>query len=117
MVAFKELLALRKAAAQTLTKMDAWKPVLANLKGRVGSDGIERVATEAALDALGLARHERNPDAAKRLRGLMLELGWVAVRATHVTARGRAARVRGYARQTKRTRTISERGAPSPRQS
>lgn len=95
-MSFTQMLADRKASA--LTPSNPWRPVLETLSGRIGSDKIERIATEKAFDALGLLRHERTPDAAKQLKGLMVELGWTAVRTMDVTSRGRAFRVRGYAR-------------------
>jgi len=90
-------LAARAAAARPI---DPWTAKLRQLRGRKGSDGVERIATDAILDALDLPRHQRTPEAAKRIKAIMVEHGWTPVRATHVTARGRAARVRGYARAT-----------------
>ena len=95
-MSFTQVLAEKKASA--LTTSHPWKPVLEKLTGRVGSDKIARIATEKAFDALGLLRHERTPEAAKQLKGVMVELGWTAVRTMDVTSRGRASRVRGYAR-------------------
>jgi hypothetical protein len=69
-----------------------------NVRGQIGHDGVERIATDAVFEQLDLPPLKRTPEAAKRLRGLMVELGWVPVRSRHVTSRGRAARVRGYAR-------------------
>jgi hypothetical protein len=68
------------------------------MRGQVGHDGVEHIATDAIFDHLELPPLKRTPEAAKRLKGLMVDLGWVPVRARAVTARGRAARVRGYAR-------------------
>lgn len=96
MRAFTVLLADRKA--QALTPSDSWKRILETIKGRVGSDKVEKIATEACFDALNLKCLERTPAAAKRLKLVMSNLGWTAVRTTSVTARGRATRVRGYAR-------------------
>lgn len=95
-MSFTQLLAERKALA--VTPLHPWKSVLGKLSGRIGSDKVERIATEKLFDALGLLRHERTPEAAKQLKGLMVELGWTAVRTMDVTSRGRASRVRGYAR-------------------
>ncbi len=95
-MSFTQVLALKKASA--LTSSHPWKRALERLTGRVGSDKVERIATEKAFDALGLLRHERTPEAAKQLKGMMVELGWTTVRTMDVTARGRASRVRGYAR-------------------
>jgi hypothetical protein len=95
-MSFSQILAQKKASV--LKPSHHWMPVLEKLTGRIGSDRIERIATEKAFDALGLLRHERTPEAAKQLRTLMVELGWTAVRTMDVTSRGRASRVRGYAR-------------------
>ena len=95
-MSFTQLLAERKASAVTISH--PWLQILQKLTGRVGSDKIERIATEKAFDALGLLRHERTPEAAKQLKNVMVELGWTAVRTMDVTSRGRALRVRGYAR-------------------
>jgi hypothetical protein len=77
---------------------DPWNAALQKIKGQLGYDGLERISTDAVFEQLDLPRLKRTPEAAKRLRGLMLELGWTPVRARSVTSRGRAARVRGYAR-------------------
>lgn len=95
-MSFSQILAQRKALA--LTPSHPWRPVLEKLRGRIGSDKVERIATEKLFDALGLMRHERTPEAAKQVKNLMVELGWTAVRTMDVTSRGRASRVRGYAR-------------------
>lgn len=94
---FVNMLAARKAEVQTPS--DPWRTVLEKLSGTIGISKIERVPTDRVFDELGLAKHERTPAAAKRLKEVMMALGWVPVRATHITSRGRAARVRGYARQ------------------
>jgi hypothetical protein len=93
--AFLELL---RAIRPTIKPFDPWVDALRTIKGQVGYDGVERIATEAIFDKLDVPLLKRTPEAAKRLRGLMVELGWTPVRARAVTARGRAARVRGYAR-------------------
>jgi hypothetical protein len=85
-------------ARQNIKPSDPWISTLLNIRGQIGHDRIERIATEAIFDRLDLPRLQRTPEAAKRLRGLMVELGWTPVRSRHVISRGRAARVRGYAR-------------------
>jgi hypothetical protein len=85
-------------ARQNIKPSDPWTTVLRDLRGSIGHDGLERISTEALFEKLDLPPLKRTPEAAKRLRGLMVELGWTPVRARAVTARGRAARVRGYAR-------------------
>jgi hypothetical protein len=87
-----------RAARSTIKPSDPWTSALRNVRGQVGHDRVERIATDAIFEQLDLPRLKRTPEAAKRLKGLMVNLGWVPVRSRHVTSRGRAARVRGYAR-------------------
>lgn len=91
---------LRKAR-ETTAPYDPWIALLANIRGQVGHDGLERISTDAVLEKIGVPPFKRTPDAQKRLKLLMIEMDWVAVRSRHVTSRGRAARVRGYARMSK----------------
>jgi hypothetical protein len=77
---------------------DRWTPALRKIRTQIGHDGVERIATETIFERLEVPPIKRTPEAAKRLRPLMVELGWTPVRSRHVTSRGRAARVRGYAR-------------------
>lgn len=90
-----------KIAHRTIKPSDPWTAPLRNLRGSIGHDGVERVATNSIFEHLDLPPVQRTPEAAKRLKGLMVMLGWTPVRARAVTARGRAARVRGYARMSK----------------
>lgn len=88
-----------RATRQTIAPPDGWVDVLRTIKGQTGYyDGVERVSTEAIFEKLGVPPVKRTPAAAKRLRAIMTQLGWCPVRSRHVTSRGRAARVRGYAR-------------------
>jgi hypothetical protein len=87
-----------RAIRSTIKPFDPWTDALRKIKGQVGHDGVERISTGAIFEKLDLPPLKRTPEAAKRLRGLMVELGWTPVRSRHVTSRGRAARVRGYAR-------------------
>jgi hypothetical protein len=87
-----------QCARQTIKSSDPWVSALRNICGELGHDRVERIATDVIFEKLDVPRLQRTPEAAKRLRGLMLELGWTPVRSRHVTSRGRAARVRGYAR-------------------
>jgi hypothetical protein len=86
------------AIRSTIKPSHPWTTPLRNIRGQVGHDGVERIATDAIFEYLDLPPLKRTPEAAKRLKGLMVDLGWTPVRARHVTSRGRAARVRGYAR-------------------
>jgi hypothetical protein len=91
-----------RAVRTTIKPFDPWTDVLRKIRGQTGSDGVDRIATEAAFDVLDLPRFQRTPEAGKRIKTIMMELGWTPVRARHVTSRGRAARVRGYARMPAR---------------
>jgi hypothetical protein len=99
-----------RAARSNIKPPHLWTAPLRNIRGQIGYDGLERIATDAVFEQLDLPRLQRTPEAAKRLRGLMVDLGWVPVRARAVTARGRAARVRGYARMRV---SVEPRPAPS----
>jgi hypothetical protein len=87
-----------REARQIIKPSDPWTAPLRNIRGQVGHDGLERISTESAFEQLDLPRLRRTPEAAKRLKGLMVMMGWTPVRSRHVNSRGRAARVRGYAR-------------------
>lgn len=88
-----------RRARKTIEPSDPWIDLLRKVRGQIGFyDGVERVSTETVFEHLDIPRLQRTPAAAKRLRGLMVDLGWTPVRSRHVTSRGRAARVRGYAR-------------------
>ena len=87
-----------RAARSNIKPSDPWTDALRNVQGKTGSDGVDRIATEAVFDVLELPRFQRTPEAGKRVKTIMLELGWTPVQERrHVTSRGRAARVRGYA--------------------
>ena len=87
-----------RATRQIIKPPHPWTAPLRNVRGQIGHDGIERIATDAVFEQLDLPPLKRTPEAAKRLKSLMVDLGWTPVRSRHVTSRGRAARVRGYAR-------------------
>ena len=82
---------------QTIKPSDPWISALRNVRGQIGHDGLERLSTEKIFEQLDLPPLKRTPEAAKRLKVVMLTLGWSPVRSRHVMSRGRAARVRGYA--------------------
>jgi hypothetical protein len=88
-------------AVKSITPSHPWTTALRNVRGSIGHDGVERIATDTVFEKLDLPRLQRTPEAAKQLKGVMVELGWSPVRSRHVTSRGRAARVRGYARISK----------------
>ena len=78
---------------------DPWFAKLRCVKGRVGSDRVERLSTGHLFELLGLHPFERTPEAGKRVRSMMVALNWTPVRARCATTRGHASRVRGYARR------------------
>ena len=90
-----------RVARKTKTPSDPWTALLRNIRGDVGHDGVERVVTDRVFELMDIPRLKRTPEAAKRLKLLMLDLGWTPVRSRQVTSRGRASRVRGYARMSK----------------
>jgi hypothetical protein len=84
--------------ASRITPSDPWNVTLDSIKGRLGSDGVERISTEMVFEWLDVPPFKRTPELAERIRGSMVRRGWVPVRARHATSKGHAARVRGYAR-------------------
>lgn len=85
-------------ACKTIKPSDPWRDALRKLRGHMGNDGVERLATDAIFDALDLPAFKRTAEAGKRVRIVMVELGWTPVRARHLTSNGFRSRVRGYAR-------------------
>jgi hypothetical protein len=77
---------------------DAWLPVLRKLKGRVGHDGVERIATNDVFDTLEVPMRRR-PSETVRLSRLMRSLGWQNIRARGLNPGSYRDRVRGYARE------------------
>jgi hypothetical protein len=74
---------------------------IARLKGQVGSDGVERISTQAVLDILEVPQKDRKRGTFTRLSKLMRVAGWVPIRARELTRGGGAKRdqARGYARE------------------
>jgi hypothetical protein len=87
-----------RVTRQIAKPKDRWTAPLQTIRGQIGHDGLERISTDAVFEQIDIPRLKRTPEAAKRLKLLMVDLGWTPVRSRHVTSRGRAARVRGYAR-------------------
>ena len=77
---------------------DSWLSVLRKLKGRIGHDGIERIATNDVFDALEVPMRRR-PSETIRLSRLMRSLGWSNIRARGLNPGSYRDRVRGYARE------------------
>ena len=77
---------------------DSWNLRLERARGKIGDDGIERVATQTLFDLLEVPQRRRTAGACKRLAMVMRELGWTPVRARGLTQGGFRDQVRGYAR-------------------
>jgi hypothetical protein len=77
---------------------DTWERTLRKLKGRIGHDGIERIATNDVFDALEVPMRRR-PSETVRLSRLMRGLGWSNIRARGLNPGSYRDRVRGYARE------------------
>ena len=77
-----------RAARSRIKPPHPWTAPLRNIRGQIGYDGVERIATDAVFEQLDLPPLKRTPEAAKRLKGLMVDLGWTPVRSRHVTSRG-----------------------------
>jgi hypothetical protein len=92
-----------EAATDVEEPRDPWRLPLERLQGRVGDDGVERVATQAVFDALNIPQHHRRAGACRRLAALMRELGWRPVKARGLNQRGLLEQIRGYARDTTRS--------------
>ena len=84
--------------ARTSTAEHPWTARLRKLKGRVGADGVERIATHDVFDVLEVPMRRR-PSETVRLSRLMRTLGWVPIRARGLNPGSYRDRVRGYAHE------------------
>jgi hypothetical protein len=87
-----------KAAVPKSLPQDPWLAALSKLKGRIGHDGVERIATNDVFDALEVPMRRR-PSETIRLSRLMRSLGWQNIRARGLNPGSYRDRVRGYARE------------------
>jgi hypothetical protein len=78
-----------QAAKAEIKPIDPWEEQLQRIRGAVGTDGVARISTEKVFDALDLPPFQRTAEAGRRLKALMLTLGWTPMRARAVTSRGR----------------------------
>lgn len=86
----------RKAAI--VNASDPWLITLERLKGRTGSDGVERISTQTVFDVLEVPMAQRG-GLYRRLADCMRSLGWSPIRARGLTPGGFKDVVRGYARE------------------
>jgi hypothetical protein len=95
------LIGRMRAADADLTarNADPWFVRLERVRGKVGDDGIERIATQTLFDCLEIRQPNRGAGACRRLATVMRELGWAAVRVRDLTRGGYLENVRGYCRK------------------
>ena len=91
------------AEANVAEPIDPWRLPIERLRGRVGDDCVERVATQAVFDVLNVPQRSRGAGACRRLATIMRELGWRPIKARGLNQRGLLEQIRGYARDTKRS--------------
>lgn len=95
---------MRKAQAELLARdADPWVSSLDHLRGKVGDDGVERIATQAIFDFLELPQRRRGAGSCRRLSRLMREAGWRPIKARGLNQRGLLDQIRGYARDPNRS--------------
>jgi hypothetical protein len=101
-MSFIEMLREAKAKAQAHAA-DPWRLPLERVRGKVGDDNVERIATQALFDLLEVPQRSRSAAACRRLARLMRELGWTSMKARGLTQAGYRDQVRGYAREAKKS--------------
>jgi|SRR5690242_14406810 hypothetical protein len=79
-------------------RSDPWHIRLEAVRGKVGDDGVERIATHTLFDILEVPQRSRTAAAGRRLAEIMRSLGWSPTRARGLTPTGLKDQVRGYAR-------------------
>jgi hypothetical protein len=99
---FREQLREAADAARATSAQDPWEPVLRQLKGRIGHDGVERIATAHAFDHLEIPTRRR-PGLTVRLSRVMRSLDWSNIRARGLNPGSYRDRVRGFAREVPNT--------------
>src|SRR5262245_52694253 len=93
---------LREATATRQEQaVDPWRLRCERVRGKVGDDGVEPIATQALFDLLEVPHRNRSAAACRRLARLMRELGWSPMKARGLTQAGYRDQVRGYAREAK----------------
>ncbi len=90
---------LRKSRDQVRAqRADPWHIRLEGVHGKVGDDGVERIATHTLFDILEVPQRSRTAGACRRLAKLMRDLGWSPIKARGLTPGGFKDQVRGWAR-------------------
>jgi hypothetical protein len=94
---------LHAARAAIAAPVDPWRLPLERLHGKIGDDGVERIATQVIFDVLEIPQRARGAGACRRLAKLMRELGWRPIKARGLNQRGLLEQIRGYARDRTRS--------------
>jgi hypothetical protein len=90
---------IRKARDEMRTRQsDPWFIRITAARGKIGDDGVERIATHTLFDILEIPQRARTAAAGRRLAEIMRGLGWSPIRARGLTPTGLKDQVRGYAR-------------------
>jgi hypothetical protein len=88
---------MKAHAEMAVRDADPWRLRLERLRGKVGDDGVERIATQAVFDLLEIPQRNRRAGACRRLAKLMRSLGWAPIKARGLNQRGFLEQIRGYA--------------------
>jgi hypothetical protein len=90
------------AKASEAEAADPWRVTLERVRGKVDFfDGLERISSQTLLDILEVPQRNRSAGTFRRLSGLMVELGWSAVRVRDLTRGRYKEQVRGYCRDAR----------------
>jgi hypothetical protein len=82
-------------------RVDPWRLRLERVRGKIGDDGIERIATQIPFDYLEVLQRSRGAGACRRLARVMRDLGWTPVRVRDFARGGYKEQVRGYCRDAR----------------
>ena len=93
---------LRLGREQARRRPHPWENPIQRLRGRVGSDGVERVTTQAVFDFLDVPQRARSAAACSALAKKMRNAGWTPIRFRGLTRGGFLEQIRGYAREAPR---------------
>jgi hypothetical protein len=91
-----ETIRLAAEAARQQPRAHPWQAPIERLKGKIGSDGVERISTQAVFDYLDVPQRERSAVACSTLSKLMQARGWTPTRYRGITRGGFLDQVRGF---------------------
>lgn len=95
------LLARTKQTKRVVKRRDAdpWRRKLENIKGVIGDDGIERIASQTVGDILELKRNAQSPRQRAKIARLMGDLGWRKCKTRGLNRGAYRSVLNGYARE------------------